>query len=390
MINAIKSRSIIFLFLVSFFIYLASSPGNTPYNYFTRLAMAFLEGRLYLTDNPSWLSELITITDGKYTFVNPPLPAAILTPFVAIFGGGLPQQFAAHATGAGAVVLSYILAMNITRHKIKSLWVALALGIGSIVWFLSSVGSVWYLGQITAVFFILASLVVTTRLKPSTFHASIYYALACFSRTQFFVIAPLMLALMAKTSKQKLSLKKTIIYFSPVATAVLLFAIYNYARFGSAVETGYRFIPGIMDEPWFASGIFHPSYIPNHLKIILTNLPAITNKFPYIVPTWWGLAIWVTSPAFVYALFAPFREKIVKIAWACILAIALVNFSFGSTGFTQFGYRYAVDFYPFIILLLCFHLGSRPLTKLHWILLALSTLVNLWGVVWINKFGWVV
>ena len=81
------------LFVVAFLIYWATGEGHaTYYNYYVRLADAFLHGRLYLLDNPSWLNELIPNPSGVgYYVVYPPLPAVLMVPFVAIFGLDLNQ-----------------------------------------------------------------------------------------------------------------------------------------------------------------------------------------------------------------------------------------------------------------------------------------------------------
>ena len=56
---------IIILFITAFAVYGATSQGYaTYYDYYVRLADAFLHGRLYLLDNPSWLNELIPNPHG--------------------------------------------------------------------------------------------------------------------------------------------------------------------------------------------------------------------------------------------------------------------------------------------------------------------------------------
>jgi hypothetical protein len=75
--------------------------------------------------------------------------------------------------------------------------------------------------------------------------------------------------------------------------------------------------------------------------------------------------------------------------WFSIILIALVIFSHGTTGFTQFGYRYAVDFYPLLVFLTIKGAVNLNSKYIHWVLLIMSIIVNLWGVIWINKFGWV-
>src|SRR5262245_34935113 len=64
---------------------LTTSTDPTPFDYFVRLADAFLNGRLYLLEAPSWLNELVPGGGGWYV-VYPPVPALMLIPFVALFG----------------------------------------------------------------------------------------------------------------------------------------------------------------------------------------------------------------------------------------------------------------------------------------------------------------
>jgi hypothetical protein len=58
-------------------------------------------------------------------------------------------------------------------------------------------------------------------------------------------------------------------------------------------------------------------------------------------------------------------------------------------GWTQFGYRYAIDFYPFLTLLTIKGVTKTGLRWHHWLLLFIGILVNAWGVIFINKLGFV-
>ena len=64
-----------------------------------------------------------------------------------------------------------------------------------------------------------------------------------------------------------------------------------------------------------------------------------------------------------------------------------VVFIKSGTGWTQFGYRYALDFYPFLLLLTLRGIGEQ-LKWYHKLLIVLSVLVNIWGVLFINIFEW--
>lgn len=373
-----------FSFILVFIVYLLTSGGKTPYDYFTRLSDSFLHGKIYLEENPSWLSELITIGNNKFTFVNPPMPAVIIAPFRFFFGTNFEQQYMAHIVGAGITVLMMLISWKVSKNKKITIWTGLLTAFGNIIWFLSSTGSVWYLGQITATFFIAAMLLEYID-KKRPLVVGFLLSAALLSRLQLLPS----LILFTYLLKPKFDKKGVLKIMIALSFFVILYSLYNYFRFGRPWETGYTLIPGILDEPWFKYGQFSFSYIPKHLKIFLLGLPIFTNHVPYIFPSWAGMSIWITTPAFVFAFCANIKEKIVKQLWVVILLIALINFSYGSTGFSQFGYRYAVDFYPFLLFLTIKGATKTGLRWYHWFLLFLSVVVNLWGVIWINKFGWV-
>ena len=164
---------------------------------------------------------------------------------------------------------------------------------------------------------------------------------------------------------------------------------YNFLRFGSIFDKGYYLIPGVLEESWFKKGLFNLSYIPNNLKVIFASFPRFSENSPYITPSWAGLSIWITTPAFIYAFAANMKERMVRFSWVSILLISLIILSHGTTGFAQFGYRFAVDFYPILIFLTIKGVSGGKLKWHHWLLLVVGIVVNLWGVIFINKFGWV-
>ena len=108
-----------------------------------------------------------------------------------------------------------------------------------------------------------------------------------------------------------------------------------------------------------------------------------------------GMSILITTPAFIYSVFAGIKKKITLACWVGIIPIALILFLHGGVGWQQFGYRFALDFYPYLLILTALGI-SRDLkadSDLEWhhkTLIIASVLVNLWGVIWINKLGWVI
>ncbi len=313
------------------------------------------------------------------------MPAILLMPFVHFFGKNFPQQYLAHFLGALLTALTMRLSYLIKKNKQLALWSGALVGLGSIIFYLSSVGSVWYLGQITAAFFLMAALVESFDKKRPVV-VSIFLGAAYMSRPHTILALPLYVFLLKKSLPNIKSYLRAAI---PLLIFLVLDSVYNLARFGVPWNKGYFLIPGILNEPWFSKGIVHFSYILENLKTAFLMGPKFLDHFPYLQPSWAGMAIWMTTPAFIFALKAPFKQTAVKLSWLSILLIFLVVAMHGSTGFAQFGYRFAVDFYPFLIFLTIKGVAKTKLKPIHWILLFLGILVNFWGVIWINKFGWV-
>jgi hypothetical protein len=312
------------------------------------------------------------------------MPAILAMPSRLILGEGFQQQFLAHILGAGIVTLTMLISWKIKKDRKLLIWTGLLTGFGNIIWYLSATGSSWYLGQICAAFFLTAAIRKSLD-KNHPLAVGLFLGAAFLSRLQTILSLPLFLYLYSG----KGWLKK----YTSIALGILPFVLfnfhYNFLRFGTIMDKGYYLIPGVLQEPWFDKGIFNLSYIPRNLKGFLTALPKFSHKFPYVTPSWSGLAIWVTTPVFVFSFFSNLKEKIVKYSWLSILLISIVIFSHGSTGFAQFGYRFAVDFYPILIFLTIKGASETGLRWYHWLLLIISILVNTWGVTWINKFGWV-
>ncbi|MCL4382508.1 MAG: hypothetical protein M1575_00720 [Patescibacteria group bacterium] len=380
-----SSLGLFLLFSLSAFIYWLTSGGTTPYNYFVRLADAFLQGRYWLTEQPSWLSELVPAGPGKFYVIQPPMAAIIALPFVAFFGKNFPQQILAHLIGAGIVVMTFLLAQTVTHNRKIALWSAILSGFSSIIWYLSATGSVWYLGQLTACFFLLAAVREAVGQRRLSL-VGVFIGAAYLSRIHTILAIPFFLYLL----KEKILTLKNIFLFSfPIVIFLGFNAVYNFVRFGVFYDKGYYLIPGILNEPWFTQGMLNPVYLLEHLRIMFLEMPKRLDYFPFVQPSWYGLAIWITTPAFIYSLTANIKETVVKFAWLAIFLIFLLVGLRGGTGWTQFGYRYAVDFYPFLLFLTIKGVARSGLKWHHWLLLLSGIIVNLWGVIWINKFGWV-
>ncbi|HDS45513.1 MAG TPA: hypothetical protein ENN68_05405 [Methanomicrobia archaeon] len=378
------------LFFSAFLIFWVSGEGHpSHFDYYVRLSDAFLHGRLYLLDPPSWLNELVPY-DGRYYVVYPPLPAVLMMPLVALVGTGLNQTLVSIFIGSLSVVLACVVARDVLGKDQKGaapIWAAVLFGFGTIFWYLTSVGSAWYLAHVTAVFFLfLAIHEALTKRRPFVtgllVGASYWCRLPTILTLAFFAVL-IGLTYRRDSAQMPGQILKLV---AGASVFVGLNMLYNYVRFGTPFDVGYWLIPGVVDEPWFNQGLFSLSYIHCNLETIFFARPVFTSEPPYVLPPWTGMAIWVTTPAFIYALRSKRTEALTWASWLAILAVASVLFTRGCTGW-GFGYRYAMDFYPFLFLLTVKGMGEQ-LRWHHRALILLSVLVNVWGVIWVNKFGW--
>ncbi len=387
------------LFVAAFVVYYLTGTGQpTPYDYYVRLADAILHGRVYLLENPSWLNELIPNPSGVgYFVVYPPLPAFLMVPFVAIWGLDLNQTLFGLFFAAATVPLAYLVARDILAKvqqnlakKSTYIWYAALFGFGTIFWYLASIGSVWLIAQVISAFFLFWSLhEFLNKNRPWLVGLLVGASFWCRLPTAFAILFFALLAIWQQQQPDiKGKIKSSLPYLAKLAAGMAVFVvfnfIYNYIRFGTISDVGYYMIPGILDEPWFSKGFFSLSYIPDNLIPFLGGLPIVTSTAPYLQFPMTGLAIWFTTPAFVFALRSKLKDSTTIAAWVAIVCIALVIFTKGLSGW-GFGYRYAMDFYPLLFLLTVRGMGGN-LKWYHKVLIIIGIVVNLWGVVAINKF----
>lgn len=370
-------------FIATLVVYFITSPGKTPFDYFSRLADSFIEGKYYLDDNPPWLSELIPAENNRYYVVYPPMPALISIPFRFVLGDKFEQRYLSILMGAGIVALNMALSWVFKKDRKQLIFVGLLTAFGNIIWFLSSVGSSWYLGQVSAAFFMTAAIYESFNRKRPVL-VGIFLGAAFMSRLHTILAFPLFLYFFY----DKRNWLTNYIKIGMGALPFLGFNFYyNFIRFGTIFDKAYLLIPGLLDEPWFRDGLFNIKYIPEGLKTMFLSIPRISKEFPYVTPSWYGLSIMITTPIFIFTLFSDFKDKLFFFTWISIIPIAILVLSHGTTGFAQFGYRFAVDFYPLLFLLLINYFTKNKILRFHWLLLIFGIIVNLWGVLCINKFG---
>ena len=158
--SASETRAAVAVAAAAAAVYLFSAPrAPTSLDYFVRLADAFLHGHVYLTDHPSWLSELIP-RDGVYYVPYPPMPAILLMPLVAIFGTSFPQQVASCLFAGLGVGLAWVMLGRLgLDSRVRALLTAV-FAFGTTLWYTAETGTAWYISHSVAIMFATAAIVL--------------------------------------------------------------------------------------------------------------------------------------------------------------------------------------------------------------------------------------
>jgi hypothetical protein len=208
----------------------------------------------------------------------------------------------------------------------------------------------------------------------------------------------------------------------PIAAAVGLLLAQNAARFGAPLDFGYRAmaVSGILADDLERYGQFNTHFLARNVDAMLFNRPvlvpadlrqwagllaeparlvaALAQRAPargFAFPLRfdpWGSGLWMVTPALVFALRVPRRREtaLFVAAWLGSLAVAVPDLLYYNTGWYQYGYRFALDFLP--LLLVPMAMGLRRPLRRAWrgaflVLLGASILSNLLGARWFMELA---
>lgn len=370
-------------------VYLLTCADSNPYNQFVRLADAFLDGRTWLVNPPDYL-ELArygpgglpctgTELDCRGFVVEPPVPALILLPFVVLFGAGIDQVYVSVLVGAVAMGLFWVATRLRGWTYGRSAALTVLLAFGTDFWWAAGDGSVWTFAQVCAVGFMMAALVEASG-RRRAWLVGLLLGLAGLCRLPAFLAFPVFLYLLSEADRpswRALARDRRVLQFgAALGAAAVLVPLYNLIRYGTVTDAGYDH-PQYTVSPWFSDGRFALAHLPRHLDAIFLQGPDLTGTFPFFAPTSVGMALFLVSPALLYVWVAR-RGRLEVAAAATVLLVAVPHVLYGTTGWAQFGYRFALDYLPMMALLAASGMGERP-SRRAWIAVAVSVLVAMWG-----------
>jgi len=363
------------------------------------LARRFAEGGLDVDNLPPRYGDFAPWQGHKYLPFGP-LPAVLLVPLLPLLNAGMALVFVSYAfTAANVLILYRLLGLTGVADE-RRLWATLLYFAGTPYLGVTLIGISTYYAHIVATTFLLLAIHETLG-KRRWLLVGVCLGLSAACRfTEIFAL-PFFLWMAAvgdwgvgarsqegrfDTLPARL-LPPLAMIFGGLALPILLLCAYNFARFGDIAETGFGKAVLYRDVLYEArsAGLFSLAHVPKNVFMMLLQGPQPVGgdstavlRFPYVEPSQWGMGLFFTSPALLYVFRARLKEPLVRACWIGILTLLVPILAYYGIGYLQFGYRYALDFMPFLIVLAARGLPD-PLTNRARALVTVSVLINIWG-----------
>ncbi len=400
----------------------------SPDNHYVHLAQSFLAGQLGVLENRprgtnDWAcfdaelrgpcpAQRFSFPDDEAAryrwYVSfPPLPAVILMPAVALFGEDVPDRlFWALFAGLGPA-LFYVLLRALSesgrsaRTPLENLLLTVTLAFGSVYFFTAVQGTVWFAAHVLAVpisalFLLFAvdarrpfwaglALGAAFLTRPTMLLLGVFFAVEVLRQARGgkqFVSReqegwPAAALRWCRDADWRRAVRPVLVFSAPLLVVGLLAIWMNHARFDDPFEFGHTFLQIRWRERIEKWGLFHFHYLPKNLAVLLTSMPWISRVEPYVTISRHGLALWVTTPVVLLALW-PKRPSAMLVGLCLgVAAVLIQNLCYQNSGWIQFGYRFSLDY--MVPLLVAIAVGGRRFRGGVWLAVLLGIAVNAFG-----------
>jgi hypothetical protein len=174
-----------------------------------------------------------------------------------------------------------------------------------------------------------------------------------------------------------------LMFSAPIVVIAALQLWFNYARFDDPLVFGHEYLQIRWQQRIEEWGLFNYHYFSKNLAVFLTSMPWILDRRPYVTISLHGLALWVTTPNLLWLLW-PRRVDVRMVGLTlAALGIAVLDLCYQNSGWIQFGYRFALDYMPFLIVLLA--LGKRRFGPGFYACMLVAIAVNTFGAITFDR-----
>lgn len=341
------------------------------------------------------------LCDERIYYISfPPFPGLALMPVVAIFGYDTNDVLITVLIGGlNAVLMFWFLQLLVIRGHSKrssrdNIWLTIAFALGTVAFFSSVRGEVWFSALIFGIALNLGYMLAALDLKHPII-AGFFLGCAFATRTPIlFCVAFFAWQLFFPNNRLDLAglwgrrvevLKVGIQFSIPLVAILAALAFYNDARFGDPGEFGHSYLTGGAYDRVRDHGMFSFTYLNRNLLSAVLAMPRFTADAPFVLVSNHGLGLLFTTPLLAYLLWPREQTRISKALWAAVACAAIPGLFYQNTGWIQFGYRFALDFMPYLFALLA--IGGRPLGRQAMVLIWWGIIVNLFGAITFGRFA---
>ena len=283
------------------------------------------------------------------------------------------------------------------RRVTDDLWLTVLFGVGSVYYFASVIGQVWYTAHVIGITCVIgyawASLEAS---RPWLAGLCIGLGYSCRSSLGFmfpFFLLEIVrisggLGRLRRLGREGLPaglVRKLVGFAAPAAAILGANLVHNYLRFGQLTEIGHKYLNIGWQERIQRWGLFNYHFLSRNLTCALLLLPRVLTRYPFVKVSEHGMSMLVTSPCLGYTVAPRERSPLAPALWLTVLATALPSLLYQNSGFLQFGYRFSLDYIIFLVMLLA--VGGRRFTWLFKALLIWGVAVNLFGAIVFDRFG---
>lgn len=337
----------------------------------------------------------------RYFMSFPPGPSVLMMPLAAVQGYDVNDVLFTIVFASLNVMLVYLLLQRMSiggrtgRSRSDNLWLTLLFGFGTAHYWSAVLGQVWFTALIIGITFSLLYIycAIDTR---HPFLAGLFLALAFSTRTPLLFTAIFFAGFLffpggrfLQRDQYKTAAKKLVLFAIPCLIIGLSLMAINYIRFESFSEFGHRYLAAGNISRIKEYGLFNLQFLSKNLTAQFTLLPRFQETYPYVIISKHGMSMLLTTPAFIY-LFRPLARTSRQdkfwwaLLWVTVAVVAIPHLLYQNTGYEQFGYRFSLDYMPYLILLLA--VGRRPLSRVFKACVLFGIAVNAFGAITFKKF----
>jgi hypothetical protein len=335
--------------------------------------------------------------ETKWFMSFPPFPAVAMMPAFLIWGYDTNDVLFTVLDGALNALLffllfEYLAARGLSRRtRRENVLLSVLFTFGTVHFFSAIRGEVWFTAMILGVTLNVAYLMLAVEARHP-FWAGLAMALGMATRTPLAFAFPFFaLEVMRDGDRWRWPgwgpvLRKGLAFAAPVLAVGFALMAFNLARFGKVTEFGHTFLangtrPSIRDH-----GLMDWWFLKANLAAAITNPPVFDSFPPFIHITRHGLSLLWTTPLLLLALWPRQWNAFGRNLAVTALCVSLPDLFYQNTGWAQFGYRFGLDFLPFLFVMLA--VSGRPLmSKGVWVAFAFCLLINALGAVTFDRMG---